>query len=169
MDNLNITIIDNDPAISSQLKKKVNGLGLGSCTTASTDISIEELAEIDPNLVILGPSLDMDTCLKCIHKFKIIDSFMPVLTSCTNLFLPEGTDITPFQGIYCIGEIPEPGKAMREFHRVLSPSGTLAFSEFLWDPDYPRVKTLVRKAAAAGFQLKKKVGNVFYYTLIFEK
>jgi ubiquinone/menaquinone biosynthesis C-methylase UbiE len=76
-----------------------------------------------------------------------------------------------FDAIYMIaviGEIPEPDKAMKEFHRVLSPSGTLAFSEFLWDPDYPRAKTLIRKAASAGFRLRKKVGNVFYYTLIFE-
>jgi ubiquinone/menaquinone biosynthesis C-methylase UbiE len=76
-----------------------------------------------------------------------------------------------FNAIYMIaviGEIPEPDRAMKEFYQVLSPSGTLAFSEFLWDPDYPRAGTLIRKAAFAGFQLKKKVGNVFYYTLIFE-
>jgi ubiquinone/menaquinone biosynthesis C-methylase UbiE len=71
--------------------------------------------------------------------------------------------------ITVIGEIPEPDKALRKFHRVLSPSGTLAFSELLSDPDYPRAKTLIRKVAAAGFKLKKKIGNVFYYTLIFEK
>ena len=77
-----------------------------------------------------------------------------------------------FDAIYMIaviGEIPEPDKAMREFHRVLSTSGTLAFSELLWDPDYPRTATLIHKAASAGFRMKKKVGNVFYYTLIFEK
>jgi ubiquinone/menaquinone biosynthesis C-methylase UbiE len=77
-----------------------------------------------------------------------------------------------FDAIYMIaviGEIPEPDKAMREFHRVLSLSGTLAFSEFLQDPDYPRAKTLIRQAASAGFQLKKKLGDFSYYTLIFEK
>jgi ubiquinone/menaquinone biosynthesis C-methylase UbiE len=81
-------------------------------------------------------------------------------------------DDSAFDAVYMIaviGEIPEPDKAMKEFHRVLSPSGTLAFSEFLWDPDYPRAKTLIRKAASAGFRLRKKVGNVFYYTLIFER
>lgn len=71
--------------------------------------------------------------------------------------------------IAVIGEIPAPERAMREFHRVLLPVGTLVFSELLPDPDYPRAKTLVRKANTAGFQLKKKVGNFFYYTLIFEK
>ena len=71
--------------------------------------------------------------------------------------------------IAVIGEIPAPELAMREFYRVLSPSGTLVFSELLLDPDYPRAITLIRLANAASFQLKKKVGNFFYYTLIFEK
>jgi len=58
---------------------------------------------------------------------------------------------------------------MKEFYRVLSPSGTLVFSELLFDPDYPRAQTLIRQANAAHFQLKHMIGNVFYYTLIFEK
>jgi ubiquinone/menaquinone biosynthesis C-methylase UbiE len=77
-----------------------------------------------------------------------------------------------FDAIYMIaviGEIPSPEKALREFHRVLSPSGTIAFSELLLDPDYPLASTVTRKAAAAGFRLKRKIGNAFHYTLVFEK
>jgi SAM-dependent methyltransferase len=70
--------------------------------------------------------------------------------------------------IAVIGEIPDPDRAMGEFRRVLKPGGTLAFSEVLMDPDYPRASTLVRKACAAGFRLRDKIGNVFYYTLVFE-
>jgi ubiquinone/menaquinone biosynthesis C-methylase UbiE len=71
--------------------------------------------------------------------------------------------------IAVIGEIPDPDRAMREFHRVLKPRGTLAFSELLMDPDYPRASTLMRKASAVGFRLREKVGKWFYYTLVFEK
>jgi ubiquinone/menaquinone biosynthesis C-methylase UbiE len=71
--------------------------------------------------------------------------------------------------IAVIREIPEPEKAMREFYRVLSPSGTLAFTELLLDPDYPLAQTLVRQASKANFRLRKKFGNFFAYTLIFEK
>ncbi len=70
--------------------------------------------------------------------------------------------------IAVIGEIPDPLKAMREFRRVLAPGGTLVFSELLFDPDYPRSRTLIRKAETAGFRLRKKIGSFFYYTLIFE-
>lgn len=71
--------------------------------------------------------------------------------------------------IAVIGEIPAPENAMKEFYRVLSPTGSLVFSELLFDPDYPRAQTLINKATAARFQLKNKIGNFFYYTLIFEK
>jgi len=71
--------------------------------------------------------------------------------------------------IAVIGEIPDPNQAMSEFFRVLKPSGTLVFSELLMDPDYPLAQTLIHKASLAGFRLKQRLGNFFYYTLIFEK
>jgi ubiquinone/menaquinone biosynthesis C-methylase UbiE len=71
--------------------------------------------------------------------------------------------------IAVINEIPDIPKALSEFHRVLKPSGTLVFSEIILDPDYPLAATLTRKVQAANFQLKEKIGNFFYYTLIFDK
>ena len=57
-----------------------------------------------------------------------------------------------FDAIYLItviSEIPEPERAMQEFHRLLAPSGVLAFRELLTDPDYPLAQTLVRLADQA--------------------
>ena len=71
--------------------------------------------------------------------------------------------------IAVIGEIPDPLRAMKEFYRVLSPSGRLVFSELLTDPDYPLAGTLIRIAGAAGFRPKAKIGNFLYYTLVFDK
>jgi len=71
--------------------------------------------------------------------------------------------------IAVIGELPDKPKALAEFHRLLKPSGTLVFSELLMDPDYPRAETLTRLGARAGFHVKQKLGNFFYYTLILEK
>ncbi|MCU0487204.1 MAG: class I SAM-dependent methyltransferase [Anaerolineales bacterium] len=77
-----------------------------------------------------------------------------------------------FDAVYLItviGEIPEPVRAMREFYRVLKPSGTLAFSELIMDPDYPSAQPLIHQAAQAGFRLKRKTGSFFSYSLVFEK
>jgi len=77
-----------------------------------------------------------------------------------------------FDAIYMItviGEIPAPGEAMHEFYRVLRHGGTLAFSEFLPDPDYSLPRTLAALAGGAGFHLKSRLGRLFYYTLLFEK
>ncbi|MCX6031897.1 MAG: methyltransferase domain-containing protein [Chloroflexi bacterium] len=74
-----------------------------------------------------------------------------------------------FDLIYMItvtGEIPDPVRALREFRRVLKPSGAVAVSEILVDPDYPRASTVTRWAAAAGLHPVKKIGNFFYYTLV---
>jgi ubiquinone/menaquinone biosynthesis C-methylase UbiE len=71
--------------------------------------------------------------------------------------------------IAVIGEIPRPDEALVEFKRVLSETGSLVFSELIFDPDYPRAETLIRKATASGYRLKEKIGNIVYYTLRFEK
>lgn len=71
--------------------------------------------------------------------------------------------------IAVIGEIPSPVLAMREFYRVLSPAGTLAFAEILLDPDYPLARRLVQLALRAGFEEKRRAGDFFSYSLIMQK
>lgn len=75
-----------------------------------------------------------------------------------------------FDAIYAItvfGEIPNRGKALREFKRVLLPGGTLAISEFLPDPDSQPEARVRAECEAAGFRFIEKTGNWFYYTLMF--
>lgn len=71
--------------------------------------------------------------------------------------------------IAVIGEIPKPQSAIVEFARVLSPAGTLAFSEVLFDPDYPLFQTLEKWAGQAHLQIRQKTGNFITYTALFEK
>jgi len=71
--------------------------------------------------------------------------------------------------ITVISEIPEPVRAMKEIQRVLKPGGTIVFSELFMDPDWLLPRTVTQWAEEAGFRLKEKIGNFFYYTLIFEK
>ena len=71
--------------------------------------------------------------------------------------------------IAVINEIPDQKSAFKEFYRVLKNDGLLVFSELLMDPDYPTAKSLIKKAHSNGFKVNEKIGNIFYYTLKFNK
>ena len=105
---LKILVIESDQRISDQLEQKVNDLGFEHSAAASPEWPVDELIFLNPELTILGPSLDTETSLKCIHKLKIIDALMPILISCADLSESEISLSTPFDGIYCISQDPQP-------------------------------------------------------------
>jgi ubiquinone/menaquinone biosynthesis C-methylase UbiE len=75
-----------------------------------------------------------------------------------------------FDAVYAItvfGEIPDRGKALAEFQRVLVPGGTLALSEFLLDPDSQPSKRLRAEREDAGFDFLDESGNLLHYTMLF--
>ncbi len=98
--DLNVLIIDSDPAIVTGLEEKVNRLGFSRCCTAMPAIPIDQLYALRPDLAIIGPSSGMTACLECIHKLKIIDPAIPILTSCDDGYLQERADKGPFEGLY---------------------------------------------------------------------
>ena len=75
-------------------------LGFNLCCGATPDKPINQLGDLNLDLAILGSSLDTETALKCVHKLKIIDSMIPVLTSCDSICLSEGSSTAPFDGIH---------------------------------------------------------------------
>ncbi|MBW1801668.1 MAG: sigma-54-dependent Fis family transcriptional regulator [Deltaproteobacteria bacterium] len=79
--DLNILIIEADPAVSETLEKIVNGLGFTFTASSDLELPIEALEDLRPDIALLGPSLEGDLFHKCVHKLKIIDPTMPILTS----------------------------------------------------------------------------------------
>jgi ubiquinone/menaquinone biosynthesis C-methylase UbiE len=97
-------------------------------------------------------------------------------TGVTNIEVFQGDaqslDFPPnsFDAVYAItvfGEIPDRGKALAEFQRVLVPGGTLALSEFLLDPDSQPSKRLRAECEDAGFDFLDESGNLLHYTMLF--
>ena len=55
--------------------------------------------------------------------------------------------------ITVLGEIPDPEAALGELRRVLKPTGRLVVGEIFIDPDFTRLRWLVKRAGAAGLLL----------------
>jgi two-component system response regulator AtoC len=66
---------------------------------------------MNPELAILGPSLDGEVNLKCIHKLKIIDPFMPIMAIYDRSRPVGEVSYSPFGGVFwiekelCLNEI----------------------------------------------------------------
>ncbi len=62
-----------------------------------------------------------------------------------------------------LGEIPDPGAALREIRRVLKPDGRLVVGELFGDPHFTTLASLKRQAAEAGLVYESHSGNWFAY------
>jgi ubiquinone/menaquinone biosynthesis C-methylase UbiE len=62
-----------------------------------------------------------------------------------------------------LGEIPDPGAALREITRVLKPSGRLIVGELFGDPHFTTQASLKRQATEAGLTWESHSGNWFAY------
>jgi ubiquinone/menaquinone biosynthesis C-methylase UbiE len=64
--------------------------------------------------------------------------------------------------VTALGEIPEPITMLREFRRVLKPTGRLVVGEF-FDRHYIPLVTLMNRANASGFEVVTRMGVPFAY------
>jgi ubiquinone/menaquinone biosynthesis C-methylase UbiE len=71
--------------------------------------------------------------------------------------------ITVFQ------EIPDRDRTLAEVLRVLKPGGLLAITEWIFDPDYPLMRTTIKQGTRAGFVVDAAPGNWWTYTVRFKK
>ena len=130
--DINVLVIDSDAALAEAWTARVKQLGLVRCYSVGPHAHMNELAAAKPDLAILGPSLDEDTCVRCIYRLKIVTPFMPVLTSCGGVPLAKGPEVASFEGIFHIA--PDPGDA--RFAETLK--SALKFGEeHNLRPDYP--------------------------------
>ncbi|MBD3197956.1 MAG: methyltransferase domain-containing protein, partial [Candidatus Lokiarchaeota archaeon] len=101
-------------------------------------------------------------------KEENIQNIIPKIDDAYNLSFGDKT-IDRFFLNTCLPEIPDPIKALEEFHRVLKDDGIISLCEFFFDPDYPLKRTEKKWAQEAGLKLIYQYGNWFTYQLNFGK
>lgn len=115
----NIVIIEEDPAASADLAGRLRGIGITEYHTVTPTLSVREISTHNPDLAIIGESMDPETWLKCVHLLKILGPSLPIITFTRykNDFeeLRESVP-SPFEGIFFI----EPDLGLKEFQRKLS-------------------------------------------------
>jgi ubiquinone/menaquinone biosynthesis C-methylase UbiE len=79
-------------------------------------------------------------------------------------------DDASFDAAYLVtvlGEIPDQDAALREFRRVLKPSGRLVVGEMFGDPHMVGERALRRRTEAAGLRFEHRVGpSVGYFAVL---
>ena len=108
----NILLVEPDRSISPKLEEILNHLGITSCCTVTPKKSIEELEALNPDLTILGPSLDAATSLDCIHKLRIMNTSMPILTSYEE-HCSSGRSTASFEGVHFLSLKLDPDEISR--------------------------------------------------------
>ncbi len=71
--------------------------------------------------------------------------------------------------ISVLQEIPDRVRALHEVRRILKPTGVLAVTEFVIDPDYALPATTIKLATGAGFVVDEVLGSLWNYTVRFRK
>ncbi|MEJ2726870.1 MAG: sigma-54 dependent transcriptional regulator [Deltaproteobacteria bacterium] len=74
-----ILIFDPSAKVSSDLEKGLSELGFHATADCEPDGPVDDLAELRPDVALLGPTLDWWDHQKCFQKLKIVDPAMPIL------------------------------------------------------------------------------------------
>lgn len=105
-----------------------------------------------------------DAMLDCVMRRaedRGVQTIVPARADARELPFPDGT----FDAAYLVtalGEIPDPGTAVRELSRVLKPSGRLVVGEF-FDRHYVSLVDLLRHGNSAGLQMTARLGPPLAY------
>jgi ubiquinone/menaquinone biosynthesis C-methylase UbiE len=101
-------------------------------------------------------------------KRRGVSNVSPKVASAYELPLPDKSVDRAFM-ITVLCEIPDRQRALGEIKRVLKPDGLLAVGEALFDPDYPRRRTVIAWCRQAGFELVGNHGSWLHYLLVFRQ
>jgi SAM-dependent methyltransferase len=98
-----------------------------------------------------------------------VENIIPVLADAEGYIPLEDEIVDAVFSVTVLPEIPNPQKALLQVKRLMKADGVFVNAEFLFDPDFPLRRTVMKWASQAGFSLKHQFGNAFRYVLVFTK
>jgi len=116
---LKVLIIESDADGAADLEKKFQLADPISFSHAGPGTSIGELASLGPELAVLGPSLDEETCRKCTHKIKILNPSIPIVLARKGYRGEDGSEMPAFENMYCVPADLTPEEMSRTVADVL--------------------------------------------------
>jgi two-component system response regulator AtoC len=100
---LELIVLDRDRASASGVGPVLTDLGYGGFRIERPDVNPTELEALKPDLAILGPSLDPQVMVDCIHRLKIVDPLIPILIARGAESLEPGAFSASLEGVYFLG------------------------------------------------------------------
>ncbi len=114
-EQITVLIMENDTEASSRLKAILSSVPPYDPVVVSPDISVRHVEGYRPDIAIVGGSLGLMDCMKCVQKLKIADPALPILVFVDDKSLTGGTLNGPFEGIFYV----ETGLKRDELKKVL--------------------------------------------------
>ncbi len=102
-EQITVLIMEDDAEASSRLKSILSSIPPYDPVVVSPDISVRHVEGYRPDIAIVGGSLGLMECMKCVQKLKIADPGLPILVFVDDKSLTGGTLNGPFEGIFYVG------------------------------------------------------------------
>ena len=147
METPRILLIDVITALSTGLSDDLTRVGL-RVFAAKPESRVNEIAQLAPDVVLLGPSLDKEACLKCMYKAKIADRSLPILIIFGDAQPPDSySQYLP--GVHCVSVSQTQEEVSRILNERLEHSGNGV-------SDYPLIVGQSEKIR----EVRQKIKNV---------
>ncbi|WP_047307399.1 class I SAM-dependent methyltransferase [Rhodopseudomonas palustris] len=99
---------------------------------------------------------------------EALGNIQPLRADVRNAAIPAGA-LDAAVMVMALGEFPRGTEIFPSVHRMLRPGGRLLVAESIFDPHYVSRRRVRQQVSAAGFRELRCVGNVFGYSITFER
>ena len=128
--DLKILILGEENSALSVLGESLGSLGSCLCSTMSDVSSMDQMADVNPDLAILSLSPDSISTMFSIHRLKIIDPAIPIFIASSDWTSADSFNCS-FEDVYCLNMSLRPDEILNDIREKLRPdTGRDAGSDF---------------------------------------